>query len=145
MVRAGVRASEEALEWVVVLEAAAALVEAAELALVVELVQEPEAVLAQAVELGVAVLAQEVGQELELVVEAKHLESGSLHLHCYEVAVLALAAQCPEERAEGREAVALGLAWRKKMSARCWGSSHSLGSLAKIPKRRWTSRRFSRA
>ena len=101
---------------VVVLAAVAALVGAAELALVVELVQEPEAVLAQAaeVELAVEVLGQEVGQEvgreLELVVEAKHLESGSLHLHCYEEAVLAVAAQFPEEPAEGRAAVALGLA-----------------------------------
>jgi hypothetical protein len=139
MVREAARAPEEALESVGVLAGAAALVEAADLASVVVPVQD------LAVELVVADLGQEAGRELELVAEAKHLESGSLHQHCFEAAVLAVVAPRLAEWAAGRALEGLGSAWRKKMSARCWGSSHSLGSLAKIPKRRWTFRPFSRA
>src|SRR5580692_592823 len=93
-------APEEALELVAVLAAVADRVEAAEV-LVVEQGQGPEAALA-AVELGVEALGQEVGQELELVVAAKHLESGSLRRHCFEAAVLAVVAPWPAEWAAGR-------------------------------------------
>jgi hypothetical protein len=102
-------APEGALELVAVLAAVADRVEAAE-ALVVEQGQGLEAARAAVVELAVAALGQEVGQELELVAAAKHLESGSLRRHCFEAAVLAVVAPWPAEWAAGRAPVAPGLA-----------------------------------
>jgi hypothetical protein len=102
-------------------------------------------------EQGAAVsLAEPVVLELavpELVVVEKRLqESGSLHRLSSEVPLSAAAAQTQAHRVPGlEEAAALDSPWRKKMSARCWGSSHNSGSPAKIPKQKWTFRLFSRA
>jgi hypothetical protein len=148
---------QAARESVAELAAVVAPVEAAELGLVVVargLAEEAAAaaglVLAEALEAVEVVLeAQGAGRgqaaESVVVAETRHLASGSRRRRCCAAPRWVVAAQWLAELAAGPAAAALGLALRKKMSVRCWGCSLSSGSPAKIPKRKWMFRRFSRA